>query len=160
VRKTSLTLFVSLTALCCIVLAGEPEVIDYPSDYRSWQHVKTAVLQSGHPLEEIFGGIHHIYANAQAMEGLTGGEYKDGAVLVFDLLDYQVADHTLTEGDRKRIDVMQFDRDQFSDTGGWGFGSFVGNSKTERVEQNPATACFQCHVPQEDSNYVYSQYRP
>jgi hypothetical protein len=134
--------------------------VDYPSDYRSWQHVKTMIIQPGHALEDPFGGIHHIYANSKAMSGLTIGQYEDGAVFVFDLLDYDNSNNTIVETVRKRLDVMQYDREQFLETGGWGFESFVGDSMTERVEQDVVTACFNCHIPARESNYVYSQYRP
>jgi len=55
----------------------------------------------GHPLANPFQGIHHVYANDKALEGLKHGDYPDGAVLVFDLLDYQEKDHALTEGKRR-----------------------------------------------------------
>ncbi len=159
-RITGVTIFVVLATMCCFVAISETGVVDYPSNYRSWRHVKTAILQPGHPLEDTFGGMHHIYANAKAMTGLTGGKYEEGAVFVFDLLDYHTSDNAIAEGNRKRIDVMQFDSQQFSATGGWGFESFVGDSKTERLDQDVVTACFRCHEPQKESNYVYSRYRP
>jgi hypothetical protein len=140
--------------------AQREEGVDYPSGYRSWQHVKSMIIQPGHALEGPFGGIHHIYANSKAMSGLTGGHYEDGAVFVFDLLDYDDSENTIVEAARKRIDVMQYDREQFSATGGWGFESFVGDSRTEWVEQDVVTACFDCHIPAKESNYVYSRYRP
>ena len=143
------------------VADAQPEtVVDYPAGYRSWQHVKSMIIQPGHALEDSFGGIHHIYANSKAMSGLADGQYKDGAVFVFDLLDYDDSENTIVEAARKRIDVMQYDSEQFSATGGWGFESFVGDSRTERVEQDVVTACFNCHIPAKESNYVYSQYRP
>ena len=43
-----------------------PESVPYPEGYRSWTHVKTAILHPGHPLYEAFGGIHHVYANEKA----------------------------------------------------------------------------------------------
>ncbi len=159
-RKLSLTMMVALTALCGVKAIGDNAGVDYPSDYRSWQHVKTMVIQPGHELEDPFGGIHHIYANSRAMRGLTSDQYEDGAVFVFDLLDYDNSNNTIIETDRKRLDVMQYDSEQFLETGGWGFESFVGDSRTERVEQDVVTACFNCHIPAKESNYVYSQYRP
>jgi len=151
---------VAFSSLWVIAAAQREKDVDYPSDYRSWQHVKTMVIQPGHALEDPFGGIHHIYANSKAMSGLTSGQYEDGAVFVFDLLDYDNSNNTIVETDRKRLDVMQYDSEQFSETGGWGFESFVGDSRTERVEQDVVTACFNCHIPAKESNYVYSQYRP
>ena len=134
--------------------------VDYPTDFRSWQHVKTGIIQPGHALDEKFGGIHHVYANTKAMAGINSGEYETGAVFVFDLLEYLESDFTITEAERRRIDVMQYDPGRFSDTGDWGYDSFVGDSKTDRVEQNAVAACYACHTAMAQSNYVFSKYRP
>ncbi len=62
--------------------------VPYPDGYRQWTHVKSMVIQKGHPLYEAFGGIHHIYANEKALRAMQAGKpYPDGAVLVFDLLE-------------------------------------------------------------------------
>jgi hypothetical protein len=134
--------------------------VDYPSDYRSWQHVKSMIIQPGHPLEDPFGGIHHIYANAKAMAGLSSGKYEDGAAFVFDLLGYEDSNQTIVETNRIRIDVMQYNRERFSETGGWGFETFVGDSSSERLVQDVVVSCYNCHISAKASNYVYSQYRP
>ena len=151
---------VAVSSFWAVADAQRETVVDYPAGYRSWQHVKSMIIQPGHALEDSFGGIHHIYANSKAMIGLADGQYKDGAVFVFDLLDYDDSEYTIVEAARKRLDVMQYGSEQFLETGGWGFESFVGDSRTERVEQDVVTACFNCHIPAKESNYVYSQYRP
>ena len=144
----------------CANAISDSAGVDYPADYRSWQHVKSMIIQPGHPLEDPFGGIHHIYANSKAMTGLSNGKYEDGAVFVFDLLGYEDSNQTIVESDRIRIDVMQYDREQFSETGGWGFETFVGDSSSKRLDQDVVVSCYNCHIPAEASNYVYSQYRP
>ena len=151
---------VAISSIWAVADAQRENGVDYPAGYRAWQHVKSMIIQPGHALENPFGGIHHIYANSKAMSGLTSGQYEDGAVFVFDLLDYDNSNNTIVETDRKRLDVMQYDSAQFLETGGWGFESFVGDSKTERVEQDVVTACYNCHIPAKESSYVYSQYRP
>jgi hypothetical protein len=153
------TLSPILMASCSWALAADNDV-DYPTDYRSWQHVKSMIIQPGHPLEDPFGGIHHIYANTKAMAGLSGGNYEDGAFFVFDLLDYDESNMTIVELQHKRLDVMQFDRVRFSGTGGWGYETFVGTSKTQRLEQDVKVACAACHQSAKSSNYVFSKYRP
>ena len=160
VRKRLIAAIVAVAIFWAGAEAQREECVHYPSDYRAWQHVKSMIIQPGHPLEESFGGIHHIYANSEAMSGLTDGQYKAGAVFVFDLLDYNDGENTIVEAARKRIDVMQYDSQQFAATSGWGFASFVGDSRTERVEQDVVTACYNCHIAAKESNYVYSQYRP
>jgi Cytochrome P460 len=74
----------------CAALGAQSQTaqVTYPEGYRAWTHVKSMVIQKGHPLFEAFGGIHHIYANPSAVESLRAEKaFVDGAVLVFDLLE-------------------------------------------------------------------------
>lgn len=140
-------------------LAADPEV-PYPTGYRYWHHVKSMVIEQGHPLFESFGGIHHIYANAAALEGYQAGKFPDGAVIVFDLLEAQRADSAITEGKRKVVGVMHKDAAKYAATGGWGFEGFAGGDPATRaVGSNAATACYACHAPEKDHDYVFSRAR-
>lgn len=151
--------FVSISLFWTIADAERKRGVDYPSGYRTWQHVKSMVIQPGHALEDPFGGIHHVYANDKAMSGLNANEYPDGAVFVFDLLDYEDSDKLIVETKRKRLDVMQRDSQRFADTGGWGYTTFVADSSTERLQQDVVAACYGCHIGAKESAYVFSQYR-
>lgn len=154
-------LIIVLVAATVITLsvAGENKV-PYPENYRQWQHVKSMLIQPGHPLENPFQGIHHIYANDKAMNGMKAGKYIDGSVLAFDLLEYVEQDNAIQEGKRKLLGVMHKDAAKYSKTGGWGFEGFAGNSKTERLTDDGGQSCFGCHLPQKDSGYVFSKFRP
>ena len=139
---------------------AEDAAVDYPQGYRNWTHVKSMLIQSGHPLFESFGGMHHIYANRKAMKGYRGGRFPDGSVIVFDLLDATATDNAVTEGSRKVVGVMQKDARRFAATGGWGFEGFVAGDLTKRaVGTNAATACYQCHTSQAKQDYVFSAWR-
>jgi hypothetical protein len=141
--------------------AGTSPEVPYPANYRGWTHVKSMIIESGHPLHATFGGIHHLYANSEAMQGYLGGRFPDGAVIVFDLLEATAADHAVAEGKRKVLGVMHHDSRKFAGTGGWGFEGFVGDSKTQRAVGNgAATACFACHQARKPNDYVFSSYRP
>jgi hypothetical protein len=158
--KKSLLAAVSLAAATLALAAATAEV-PYPTNYRSWTHVKSMVIEPGHALHASFGGIHHLYANARAMQGYRDGKFPDGAVIVFDLLEAPAADHAVTEGARKVVGVMHRDAKRFAATGGWGFEGFAGDSQVRRVVgASAATACFACHQAQRDSDYVFSRYRP
>jgi hypothetical protein len=134
-------------------------LVKYPDDYRKWTHIKSMVIQQGHPLYDSFGGIHHVYANEKALKALKKGKpFPDGAVLIFDLLEAKSENNAVVEGPRKVLGVMQKDSRKFSSTGGWGFEGFKGDSK-ERVVTDAKTACFNCHEPQKNRDYVFSQYR-
>jgi len=143
-----------------VTLAAQAAEVPYPEGYRQWQHVKSMVIGHGHPLYEAFGGIHHIYANAKARQGYVKHRFADGSVIVFDLLEANGADGAIVEGSRKVVGVMHKDSKRWPQTGGWGFEGFKGDSKTERaVGAKAAEACFGCHAPQKDSDYVFSRMR-
>jgi hypothetical protein len=149
----------SLLAVALPAIATDPEV-PYPAGYRDWHHVKSMVIDKGHSLYESFGGIHHLYANPEAMAGYEAGKFPDGAVIVFDLLEAKAADNAVTEGARKVAGVMHKDANKYPATGGWGFEGFGGGDKGNRVVGNKAAeACFACHAPLKEHDYVFSRLR-
>lgn len=136
----------------------QPEV-NYPEGYRQWIHIKSMIIQEGHPLYDSFGGIHHIYANSKAFKAMkTKKSFPDGAVIVFDLLEAKTENNAIVEGNRKVVGVMQKNTKKFKETGGWGFEGFSGNTK-ERIVKNPKTECFNCHESMKDTDYVFSNWR-
>jgi hypothetical protein len=142
-----------------LALAAAPEV-PYPGGYRDWHHVKSMVVEEGHPLYGAFGGIHHIYANDKALEGYRRDAFPDGAVIIFDLLEAVDADNAVTEGPRKVVGVMHKDAKKFAATGGWGFEGFGGGDPANRVVgDDAASACFGCHQPQQAQDYTFSRLR-
>lgn len=153
-----------LAATCAPVLAADsaPPEVAYPSGYRDWHHVKTMIINPGHALYDAFGGIHHLYANKQAVSGYKNGKFANGSVIVFDLLETTTADNTIQEGARKVVGVMRKDAKKYAATGGWGFEGFKGDSKTERAvtQQNADSACFRCHIAQKERDFVFSGLRP
>ncbi len=131
----------------------------YPEGYRSWTHVKSMVIREGHPLESPFLGIHHVYANPQAVEGLRSGHYPDGAVLAFDLLESVAGDKTLEEGGRRLLGVMEKNRTAYPQSAGWGYEAFDGDSRSERLVTDGGAACHACHTAMHDRDYVFSRLR-
>jgi Cytochrome P460 len=157
--KKSFTLF-ALAVLALPAFAADQAQVPYPQGYRNWHHVKSMVINPGHPLHDAFGGIHHLYANKKAVAGYKQGNFADGSVIVFDLLQAKDENNTIIEGDRKVVGVMRKNSKKFTDTGGWGFEGFAGNSKTERVVgKNAVSACYQCHTAQKEKDYVFSALR-
>lgn len=141
------------------VIAADTQVA-YPDGFRGWHHVKSMVIEKGHPLFDAFGGMHHIYANKKAVQGYRTGRFPDGAVIVFDLVEATRAENALTEGTRKVVGVMHKDARKFTGTGGWGFEGFGAGEKGNRVVGvKAAEACFGCHAPQKDHDYVFSRLR-
>ncbi len=153
------TLLAAVLAIPLWVSAGDSKPVAYPKDYRDWSHIKSMVINPEHALADPFEGIHHIYANSAAKDGLKSGQYKDGAVLVFDLLSQNVSGDAIQEGERKFIGVMEFDAERFAQTGGWGFEAFAGDSKSQRVVEDGGVSCFGCHQAVKADGYVFTKPR-
>jgi hypothetical protein len=132
--------------------AQSDKSIAYPLNFRSWVHVKSG---DGDPR----GGMSRIYANEKAMEGYRSGQFPDGSVIVYDLIETKARpDGTKAEGARKLVDVMVKDRGRYADTGGWGFEEFKGDSQIERLlDAAGKAACYKCHATQEASGFVFSK---
>lgn len=149
-----------LVTLATSALAAD-QPVPYPEGYRGWHHVKSMLIGTGHALYDAFGGIHHLYANPEALEGYRSGSFPDGAVIVFDLLAAENAEGATVEGPRKVVGVMQRDGATYAGTGGWGFEAFKGDSSTERVVgADAAAACFACHEESAGPDFVFSTLRP
>lgn len=130
----------------------------YPEGYRNWYHVKSMVIEPGHPLYKAFGGIHHVYANKKALEGLKKGKFEDGAVLVFDLLEAVKKENTIQEGKRKVLAYMR-KNSKMRETGGWEFKAFAEGNREKQVVKNPKAECFSCHTKAKATDYVFSKIR-
>jgi hypothetical protein len=148
----------AVTAAPRALTADSPSVA-YPVDYRSWTHVKSMIIQPDHPLADPFEGLHHIYANAAALEGYRSGQFPDGAVIVFDLLAVSAADGAIVEAGRKLVGVMEKDTERFAATGGWGYEGFAGDSRDARLVTDGGAGCLGCHTAQRESDYVFSAWR-
>ena len=139
--------------------AGSQESVLYPEEYRTWLHVKTALVSSQHPEFARSGGFRHIYANPQAAVGYRTGSFPEGSIIVVDWLESRDDNGMFTETARRRLDVMVKDRGRFQSTGGWGWERFNGNSRTERMVTSPAKQCFECHSGQAARDLVFSKLR-
>ena len=159
------------TAVVTALLAGSATLakdvkspapgVKFPKGYRQWVHTEAMVIFSDkHPLFHIFGGMHHIYMNENALRAAkTHGPYADGSVIVFDLLEANEIDGAYSDGERKLVAVMQKDSKQFKETGGWGFEGFKAGQPEQRLVTDTTAQCFNCHASQKDHDFVYSQYR-
>jgi hypothetical protein len=134
--------------------------VPFPEEFRQWVHVKSGVIGPEFPMYESEGGIHHVYANQKALSGFQKGNFEDGSILVYDLVSLSTKSGVGVEGARRRIDVMVKDRKLYSDSGGWGFGRFMGDDH-ERDVLNPqiSQTCYQCHEKRKDHDSVFSELR-
>jgi hypothetical protein len=137
-------------------VSSKSDGVAFPEGYRSWTHVSSAHNTAG-PRGP---GMHHIYANAKAMEGYRTGRFPDGAIIVFDRFGLQVCGSTSTIGKRQMVDIMVRDSARYRETGGWAFDEFVGDSRTQHAftPAQSVTTCFNCHTQRKDSAYVFTSF--
>jgi hypothetical protein len=153
--------FLFAACLASVTAAAAADLrVAFPEGYRAWTHVKSMVIGKDHPLANPFAGIHHIYANAEALQGLESGRYGDGAVLVFDLIEAQTQDGATIEGARKFIGVMRRDAGKYAATGGWGYEVFAGGDATKPLVSDGGAGCQACHTQAAATGFVFSKYRP
>ena len=140
--------------------------VPYPEGYRTWTHISSAVLPrkpvaTGSTADESpsaapHGLLHNLYANDLALEGYRTGHFPEGAILIADWFVLEPRGPELIQGRRKSINVMIRDA-RYTETGGWGFEDFEGDSPTTRnVGPNAVQACFSCHQRANDREYVFS----
>ncbi len=144
-----------------VLLAGDTSVqadsaaISLPADYQAWRHVKTQVIQEG-PSFERFGGMHHIYANERAVQGLRSRRFDEGAMLVAEFRTLARQGNVIDGGAIRLVDVMVFDPRRFADTDGWGYAEFVGPELKVRTFDR-RSECHDCHAKRADHGYVFSE---
>jgi hypothetical protein len=145
--------------LAAPVLAADGQVA-YPDGFRQWDHVKSMVINKGHPLYDAVGGMHHIFGNKAAMKGYrAGNKFKDGSVIVFDLFEAVDQDHAIAEGARKAVIVMEKNEARHAATGGWGYEVFDAKTQKGTLDAKGAEGCHNCHTGQKNNGYVFSKLR-
>lgn len=151
----------AIGVLTTLALGDTTGDVAFPEGYREWNHVKSMVILEGHEHFEAFGGFHHVYANDEGLASLKKEEaFETGSVLVFELHEAVMADHSITEGPRLVIGVMEKAPDRFAATEGWGFEDFrVTDEGWERSVTDARRQCLSCHEKQRENDYVYSMYR-
>lgn len=147
----------ALAAFTAFTAFADETGIAFPEGYRSWHHHRSTVNMTGHQPEGNVG-IQHVYANAAAMEGLRTGTFADGATFVVDRFKYEDGGNSsLTQGARKVVAVMVRNAAKYPETGGWGFEAFKGGDPAQRVVKDGGKACFTCHAPYADNNFLFSR---
>jgi hypothetical protein len=133
---------------------AESDVL-FPAGYRNWTHIKTGYIGPQSPMFRFAGGYHHIYANTKALIGYETGNFPEGSILVFDVIDASEENGNIKQGQRKHIDVMIKDSSEYTATGGWGYEEFNEGDHTKPVLTAAIkTNCFNCHSKQPD--FIFS----
>jgi len=155
----SASVLISLAMLALTVVHSD-EGLQYPNGFRSWVHVGTGVILPGsNPQLKSEEGMHHVFANPKAAEAYGGGDFPDGSVIVYELRETQQSNGVITEGARRRVDVMIKDSNGNKGTGGWRFERFFGDQQTENAIHDSGASCFSCHSKADKHGFVFSQMR-
>jgi hypothetical protein len=101
--------------------------------------------------------MHHIFANQEAANGYSSGNFPDGSVIVFEVRAIQQTGDEIGEGDRKRVDVMIKDSSHYASTGGWRFERFMATDKLQDVIHDSGVSCSQCHARASAHGGVFSR---
>lgn len=133
------------------------ESVQFPNSFRQWVHVGTGVILPGaNPQFKTEEGMHHIFANQEAVGGYSSGSFPDGSIIVYELRDTRQMSGVIVEGDRKRVDVMIKDSSHQS-TGGWRFERFWGNDQAQDAVHDSGASCFQCHEKAKAHGSIFSR---
>jgi hypothetical protein len=155
----SASVLISLAVLTLTLLHSD-EGVQYPDGFRRWVHVGTGVILPGtNPQLKNEEGMHHVFANPKAAEAYAGGDFPDGSVIVYELRETQQSDGVMTEGPRRRVDVMIKNSNSNKSTGGWRFERFFGDQQTENAIHDSGASCFSCHSKADKHGFVFSQIR-
>lgn len=131
--------------------------IAFPEGYRTWHHHHSTLNMKGHDPDGNVG-MQHVYANPAAVAGLKSGKYADGAVFAVDRFAYAEGDnHSIAQTTRKVVAVMVKDARKYAETGGWGFQAFKGGDPNVRAVKDGGKACFTCHIPHADNDYLFTR---
>jgi hypothetical protein len=140
-----------------VVSAGEDAAL--PANVQAYCHINSLVVTNP---ESPIQGIHHFYANNQALatilQGVDGGSYPEGSIFVGVVYKpVKSPEGYYQEG--KKIAYTYMEKapgdPQTQDTGGWRFAMFGPDGRNKGVD--PAESCFSCHRPQPETDYVLSE---
>ena len=144
------------------MVASDSLEVPYPEGYRYWTHIRSAYVGKANPAFQQVGGMHNIYANAQAMGGYRNGRFPIGSVLIFDVLDASSSDQGVEPGSRKLVDVMWKSPGGSNRDGRWVFGEFDRDSRTKRnvTAEQGVVRCQACHDGPGTTDGVFSKFVP
>lgn len=121
--------------------------------------------------DEGAAGMHVVYAQPEAVDGFRAtGAFPDGTILIKELLGTKTEELTTglvssADGPLQGRFVMVKDTEgRFPNNQlwgeGWGWAHFDGDEKMETGSTNYEDDCLGCHVPVEESDWVYSYAYP
>ena len=137
-------------------------ITQIPPGYRDWR-----LLSVAHE-EGKLNSFAAVLGNDVAIKAYREGKlpFPDGSIIVALHWNRVPSDEdnkvfgrvqAFVAGSPVNMQVMVKDSKKYAATGGWGFGDFKdGKPSDEAVHQ----ACFSCHEPAKDHDFVFTRYAP
>ncbi|MET0338470.1 MAG: cytochrome P460 family protein [Caulobacter sp.] len=131
--------------------------VQEPTGYRGWDLIAPALEDA--PLDE----IRVVLGNPKAVEAAHSGRlpYPDGAVLVKLAWKQKRSaqfESATVPGKATTVQVMVKDSRRYADTGGWGYGRFIGG---QPVDEGQHETCHACHEARASGNdFVFTRWAP
>lgn len=143
--------------------------ISLPKDYKQkWAHLGSWAVAKKRT--EAVHEMHDVYTQPETIPAFNKtGEFPDGAVLVKEVHNTKAgrltAGHATWTADVKIWFVMIKDRkSRFDDNDhwgdGWGWALFEAKDPTKNVSAGYDTSCISCHIPAEETDWVYTHGYP
>lgn len=139
-----------------------PYVTDIPHGYRDWQWISSA-HEAGN-----LNSLGAVLGNDVAINAYREGKlpFPDGTIIA--ALHYRHAPseennkvfgqaQSFVPGAPTNIQFMVKDSKKYAATGGWGFADFKDGKPSDKALHQ---ACFPCHIPAKDHDYVFTHYAP
>ena len=137
--------------------------IKMPTGYRDWRLISVAHEEGD------LNDLRAILGNDIAIRACREGKlpFPDGAIIARLAWNYQASDENnkafgraqsfVAGSPRNGVQFMVKDSTKYASTGGWGFAQFNdGKPASEAVHK----ACFACHTPAKDRDFVFTRYAP
>jgi len=137
--------------------------ISFPEGFRSSMvHLGSWFVPTGGA-----SGFHDVYTEKESVEAYQEtGKFPDGATIVKELRASKAGDYTTGEGvshateELKQWFVMIKDeKGRFKDNplwgDGWGWALYKTDDKTTNAAADYKTDCLGCHVPAQETDWVY-----
>jgi hypothetical protein len=136
--------------------------VKIPPGYRDWKLI--SVTQE----EGDFNQLRAQVGNDIAIKAYRKGTlpFPDGAIIVALHWKRVASDEdnkvfgrvqAFVAGEPVNLQVMVKDSKKYAATGGWGFGDFKDGKASDEAMHK---ACFSCHEPEKDRDFVFTRYAP
>jgi Cytochrome P460 len=142
--------------------------VTIPDRYRDWKLIAVKQLHFAGKGEQLRAQVGNDIAIKAYKEGTL--PFPDGAIIAaIHWTRVPSADNdkvlngpfpgtqSFVIGSRVNVQFMVKDSKKYAATGGWGFGDFTDGKPGDKKLHE---ACFPCHVPAKDNDYVYTRYAP